>query len=206
MYDFVGIGLNRTLAVVNFKPGGTCMSPANLSIVAFLALIVWKFVFAGLQRRFLVRAIAPQQQRHHNVLEEALHISDPGGVAVIAGNRFENSSDGLDSLDRKDHAKTYLRRIVALTGATQMDDAYVLDVGQMRFHVRDRYVRRLRDLTDPGCAYEETCFYPVHISMPKAEEIATALLQLTNNPGLFDCWAAQSGAFKADGQAFSPAQ
>jgi hypothetical protein len=27
-----------------------------------------------------------------------------------------------------------------------------------------------------------------------------ALLQLTNNPGLFDRWAAQSGAFKADRQ------
>jgi hypothetical protein len=42
--------------------------------------------------------------------------------------------------------------------------------------------------------------------MPKAEEIATVLLQLTNNPGLFDRWAAQSGAFKADGQAFHHAQ
>jgi len=40
--------------------------------------------------------------------------------------------------------------------------------------------------------------------MPKAEEIATALLQLTNNPALFEKWAARSGAFKADGQAFSP--
>jgi hypothetical protein len=41
--------------------------------------------------------------------------------------------------------------------------------------------------------------------MPKSEHIATALLQLTNNPALFDKWAAQNGAFKADGQAFSPA-
>jgi len=44
----------------------------------------------------------------------------------------------------------------------------------------------------------------VHISMPKAEEIATALLQLTNNPALFDKWAVQNGlAFKADGQVFT---
>jgi hypothetical protein len=42
--------------------------------------------------------------------------------------------------------------------------------------------------------------------MPKSEHIATALLQLANNPALFDKWAAQSGAFKADGQAFSPAE
>jgi len=43
--------------------------------------------------------------------------------------------------------------------------------------------------------------------MPKAEEIATALLQLTNNPALFDKWAVQNGlAFKADGQVFSRAR
>jgi len=182
------------------------MSPPNLSMIAFLTLIVWRFVFAGLHRRPLVRAIAPQQQRHTNVLEQGLRILDPGGVAVIAGNRFENGSDGVYPITPKDRAKRYLRRIVALTGATQMGDAYVLDVGKMRFHVRDRYVRRLRDLTDPGCAYEETCFYPVHISMPKAEEIASALLQLTNNPTLFDKWAVQNGlAFKADGHVFTRA-
>ena len=87
-----------------------------------------------------------------------------------------------------------------------MGNSYVLDVGKTRFRVRHRYVSRLRDMTDPGCALEETCFYPAYKDMPKAEEIATALLQLMNNPTLFDRWAAQSGAFKADGQAFSPAQ
>jgi len=184
------------------------MSPPNLSMIAFLALMVWRFVFAGLRCRPWVRAIAPQQQRHNNVLlEEGLDISDPAGVAVIAGNRFENSSDDLDPFDRKDRAKRYLRRIVALTGATQTGNGYVLDVGTTRFHVRDRYVRRLRDITDPECAYEETCFYPVHKGMPKPEEIATALLQLTNNPALFDKWAVQNGlAFKADGQVFTHAQ
>jgi hypothetical protein len=127
-------------------------------------------------------------------------------VAVIAENQFENNSGGLHFLDRKDRAKAYLRRIAALTGATQTGSAYVLDVGKMRFRVRDRHVSRLRDITDPGCTLEETCFYPVHIGMPKAEEIATALLQLANNPALFERWAAQNGACKADGQAFSPTQ
>ncbi len=183
------------------------MSPANLSLIAFLALIVWRFAFTGLRRRPLVRAMAPQQQRHNNLLEEGLYISDPGSVAVIAGNRFENSWDLLDPIERKDRAETYLRRIAALTGATQVDDAYVLDVGKMRFYVRYRYVRRLRDMTDPEFAYEETCFYPVHKGTPKAEEIATALLQLTNNPALFDKWTVQNGlAFKADGQVFTRAQ
>jgi hypothetical protein len=182
------------------------MAPAIVSAIVFLVLIVWRFVFAGSHSGPLARAIAPQRQRHSNLLAEGLHISDLGTVAVIAENQFENNSGGLHFLDRKDRAKAYLRRIAALTGATQTGSAYVLDVGKMRFRVRDRHVSRLRDITDPGCALEETCFYPVHRGMPKAEEIATALLQLMNNPALFDRWAAQSGAYKADGQAFSPGQ
>jgi len=182
------------------------MAPAILCVIAFLALVVWRFVFVCPHRRPLVRAIAPRQQRHSNLLAEGLHILELGGAAVIAEGPLENSADDLDRLDRKDRAKRYLQRIAALTTATQVDDAYVLDLGKTRFHVGHRYVKRLRDTTDPECAYEETCFYPVHKGMPKAEEIATALLQLTNNPDLFDCWAAQSGAFKADGQAFRPTQ
>jgi hypothetical protein len=194
------------LAVVHFHHGGICMAPANLSMIAFLALIVWRFVFTGIRRRPWAREIASPQQQH-NALEQGLHILEQARVGVIANSRFENSSDDLDPFDQKDRAKAYLRHIVALTGATQMDDAYVLDVGKTRFHVRDRYVGRLRDLTDPKTAYEETCFYPVYKGMPNAEEIATALLQLTNNPALFDKWAIQNGlAFKADGQVFTRTQ
>jgi hypothetical protein len=182
------------------------MAPAILSVIACLVLVVWRFVFTGPHRRPLVRAIAPRQQRHSHLLAEGLRVAELGGAAVIADGPLQNSADDLDHLDRKDRAKRFLRRIAALTGARQMDDAYVLDVGEMRFHVGHRYVKRLRDTTDPECAFEETCFYPVHKGMPKAEEIATALLQLTSNPGLFDRWAAQSGAFKADGQAFRPTQ
>jgi hypothetical protein len=195
------------LAIAHFRHRGISMAPAILSMIAFLALMVWRFVFAGPHRWSLVRAIAPGQHRRNSVLEEGLHISDSGGVAVIADNRFENSLDGLDPLDRKDRAKRYLRRIVALTGATKMGNAYVLEVGKMRFQVGHRYVRRMRDMTDPGCAYEETCFYSAYEGMPKAEEIATALLQLTNNPALFDKWAVRNGqAIKADGQVFNHAQ
>ncbi len=192
---------------MHFKPGGMCMAPVNLFLIAFLALIVWRLAFGGLQRRPLARAIAPRQHRHNDLFEEVLHISDPGSVAVTAGNGFENSSDGLYLLGRKDRAKAYLRRIVALTGATQMGNDYILDVGTARFYVSYRYVRRLRDAADPKGAYEETCFYPVHKGMPKAEEIATALLQLANNPVLYDKWAVQNGMpFKADGQVFTRVQ
>jgi len=182
------------------------MAPAILFVIALLALVVRRFVFAGPHRGPFARAIVPRQQRHNHLLKEGFHIAELGGVAVIADNQFENNSGGVHLLDRKDRAKSYLRRIAALTGATQTGNTYVLDVGKMRFRVRDRYVSRLRDTTDLVCAVEETCFYLAHKGMPKAEEIATALLQLANNPALFDRWAAQSGASKADGQPFSPAQ
>jgi len=181
------------------------MVPATLSLLAFLALTVWEFVFAGLWHRRLVREIEAPQQRRNGFLELRLHIFDRADVGVLAGN-LENGSDGLDPVSRKYRAQSDLRRVVALTGATQMGSGYVLDVGTTRFEVRDRYVRRLRDLTDPKCSYEETCFYSAHEEMPKAEQIATALLQLRNNPALFDRWAGQSGAFKADGQVFTRAQ
>jgi hypothetical protein len=39
------------------------------------------------------------------------------------------------------------------------------------------------------------------------EETASVLLQLKNNPGLFDKWARRNGlAFKADGEVFTRAQ
>ena len=180
------------------------MVSTTLSLVAFFALIAWRFMFTGLRHKPLAREITAPRQQHTNPLEQGLHILDLVRVAVIPDCRFENSSDGVP-ITPKDRAKGYLRRIVALTGATQTDDAYVLEVGKIQFRVGYRYVRRLRDMTNPDCAYEETCFYPVHKGMPKAEEIATALLQLKNNPALFARWAAQSGACKADGQAFSPA-
>jgi len=172
----------------------------TFSLITFLVLIVWRFVFAGLQRGPLTRETAASRQRENNLLDRV-------GMAVIAGDRFENGSHGADDpFEGEDRAKTYLRRIVTLTGAKQMGNGYLLDVGTIRFHVRDRYVRRMRDVTDPKCAYEETCFYSTHKEMPKSEHIATALLQLKSKPALFDRWAAQRGAFKADGQAFSPEQ
>jgi len=156
------------------------MVPARVSLIALVALIVWRLVFTGL-RRPLAMEIATRNQPHNGFLEEQLH------------------------RHREDRAKTYLRRIVALTGATQMGHSYVLDVGTTRFTVRDRYVGRLRDATNPKCIYRETCFYSAHREIPKAEQIAAALLQLKNNPALFEKWVAQSGLmFKADGTSVQP--
>ena len=175
------------------------MVPVILALIVFLALIVWRFVFADLQRRPLTREMTALQQRENNLLNRV-------GVGVVAGDRFENGSQGVDPFERKDRAKTYLRRIVALTGSTQTGNDYVLDVGTTRFYVRDRYLRRLRDVRDPKCEYEESCFCLPYKIMPKAERIATALLQLRNNPALFDRWTAQIGAVKAAGPVFTWAQ
>ena len=182
------------------------MVPATLSFLAFLTLTVWGLVFAAVRSRRLAGEIDAPLQRHNGFLEWHFHILDRTVVGVVAGN-LENGLDGAGPVDRKYRAQSYLRRVVALTGATQINSGYVLDVGTTRFEVRDRWVRRLRDVTDPKCMYEETCFYSANKDMPKAEEIATAMLQLKNNPALFDAWAARNNVvFKADGQVFTHAQ
>ena len=84
-------------------------------MVAFFALIAWRFVFKGLRPRPLAREITAPRQQHTNALEQGLHILDPARVAVIPDYRFENGSDGVP-ITPKDRAKSYLHRIVALTG------------------------------------------------------------------------------------------
>jgi hypothetical protein len=96
-----------------------------------------------------------------------------------------------------------MRRIVALTGAKQIDNSYVLDVGKARFEVRDGNVKRIPDGADPRWARWETCFHSAHQDMPKAEQIATVLLLLKSNPLLFESWNTnREMAFRADGQMF----
>jgi hypothetical protein len=182
------------------------MAPAILSVITFLALFLWRFVFSGQQLRPVVRKAGVPRQQDHRCIEHGLHIFERAGVVMVSGSPFDHASADPGPAGRKDRPKTYLLRIVALTGATQMGNGYDLNVGTTRFHVRDRYVGRLRDVNNPKAAYEETCFYSAEKNIPKAEQIATALLQLKNNPALFDRWAAQTGAIKADGQAFSPAR
>ena len=182
------------------------MPDVMLLLVMFLALIVWRYAFPVLHWRNELRETSGPHPHHDDTLQRRFRILERACGGVFAENGFDTGSDEMCLSDRRGRAKTYLRRIVTLTGAKQMGNGYLLDVGTIRFHVRDRYVRRMRDVTDPKCAYEETCFYSTHKEMPKSEHIATALLQLKSKPALFDRWAAQRGAFKADGQAFSPEQ
>ena len=182
------------------------MMRVALSLIPFLAVILRRFVFTGMGREWLVGEVDALRTRQNGPIEMGLCILDPVDLTLVAGE-LENRADGAEPVDRKYRAKRYLRRIVALTDATQIGGGYTLRVGTTRFQVRDGYVRRMRDVTNPKCGYEETCFYPAYKEMPKAEQIATALLQLKSNPALFDGWAARNYvAFKADGQVFIRAQ
>ena len=94
-----------------------------------------------------------------------------------------------------ERAAEYLERIAWLTGAKLDDDGtYHLTVGRMRFRVDYKFV-----ISHCG---KSTCFSVVaYPDIPRAELIASALLQLKNNPRLFEKWRERQGdAFKANGQ------
>jgi len=170
------------------------MASSAVYLVAFLALIAWRLVCGALQRRLVVEECGTRRLREINFWRG-------DGIPAIAGEPFDSSRD-TGPCESKDRAQTYLGRIAALVGATQTGGTFVIDVGTTRFYVRDRRVKRLRDLVDPTCKFEETCFYVPTDDVPTAEQIATALLELKNNPALFDRWAALIGAVKADGELF----
>ena len=127
-------------------------------------------------------------------------------AGVCASTRGHSLGDKTVA-DAEDRAESYLSRIIELTGATQVGRHYcVLDVGNARFEVHDSYVSRApivagsTETAKPPAG--GTCFYIPNYCMPVPEKIATALLQLKNNPGLFDRWASQNGTFKPDGELF----
>lgn len=159
---------------------------------------------------------------HHNFMNQAiLSVLNPFlrrvwrlvktvCVEPTGANPIENSSDSVKAILRQERAKAYLRRIVALTAAVRIHDGYQIDIshvsGNMRIRVHDRFVSRLRDVTASRCKWEQTCFYSTNRDLPKEEQIAMVLLQLSNNPALFDKWAVERDvAFKADGQVFTSA-
>jgi hypothetical protein len=152
----------------------------------FLVLI-WGIVFVGSQRLFLGEIVLPQRPQHNRPVWGFF-------------NYFENNSP--DNV--RTQAQSYLRRVVAVTSATEAVDGYLLNVGTNTFHVGDRYIRRLRGGKYPKSRYVETCFFVPNQGLPRAELIATALLMLKNDPTLFDKWAVKDGeSFKADGQIFN---
>ena len=170
-------------------------------LVGIIALLRWKFMSMGLRRRSLAQMEAPEGQSNQAFTYE-LQTLGATRLSLFGGRPLADGSDAPRK-SKEQRAEAFLHRIMALTGAAKVDGAYILNVGNVQFQLRDRFIRRLQDPNDPKAPYEETCFYLVHNGMPKVEEIATALLHLSNNPALFDKWALQNGvAFKADGKIF----
>lgn len=173
-------------------------------LVGVIALLKWRLTLAGgLRRRDLAQAGTLRgRMRMNEVFSYSMHGFSPGGLSLFGANPLSGGTVS-PRITKEQRAEAFLRRILALTGATKVDGAYILNVGKVQFQLRDRFIRRLQNPKDPKSPYEETCFYLVHNGMPKVEEIASALLHLSNNPGLFDKWALQNGvAFKADGKVF----
>ena len=94
-------------------------------------------------------------------------------------------------------AAKYLKRIARLIGAEQVPGgSYWLRAGRRDFLVDPKFVQVI------SFSGKSTCF-SVAAEMPRAEVIASALLQLKNNPRLFKTWRKQPGyTFKANGKMF----
>ena len=95
-------------------------------------------------------------------------------------------------------AAKYLKRIAALTGAQKVDNGYLLTVGRSQLLLEHKF---LNVTSNPE---NSTCFYvPTNARLPEAEVIASALLQLKNNPKLVKKWRNWRGyIFKANGKMF----
>jgi hypothetical protein len=181
-----------------------CMVIAYLCLMMFLLLLTLRLVFHGLQWRPLARPIGAANEQNNTVVNQSLIDFRWSDTRAVAHNGLQDALTRVNTGSKKERAEGYLLRIVALTGAAPMGNGYILDVGATRFHVREGPVGQLGDLNDSKCTYKETCFYSPRRDMRKAEQIATALLQLARNPSLFGKWAAQDGLMiKADGKVFA---
>jgi hypothetical protein len=101
-----------------------------------------------------------------------------------------------------ERAAKHLKRVAALTGAAKIHgDSYWLKVGRRNFLVGYKFVRLV------SSRGRSTCFsVAADPDIPSEEVIASALLQLKNNPGLFKKWSKQQGyMFKANGKMFRDA-
>lgn len=177
------------------------MESAILTVIALLSFVMWRLVFTALPRTS-AGAIAGPRRENDNLARRRLRLWGLPGAEVIIESGWEPGFYRIGIAQAESRADMYLHRVIALTGATQKGNSYFLDVGTPRFQVWDKFIRRIEEASDPKGRYEETCFYSTFPGIPRAEQIAAALLQLRNNPGLFEKWAEKDRAFKADGQPF----
>ena len=171
-------------------------------LIGVIVRLRWRLVYAALRSGNVLR-LGVIKGRANPGRTNVLRVLGAENLPLFGVRRLNPDSAVASRISRERRAEAFLERILALTGARRVAGSYVLNVGKVQFQLRDRFIRRLQNPNDPNSPYEETCFYLVHNGMPKVEEIATALLHLSNNPALFDKWALQNGvAFKADGKVF----
>jgi hypothetical protein len=179
------------------------MIVAYLSLLSFLLFLMLTLVFLELRQKNLAGPTGGKGQAD-SVLDPSLRVLSRSDAGSLAYSALQNGWKRVSTSGKKERAENYLRRIIALTGAAPLGNGYVLDIGATRFHVRAGRVGQLRDLNDPDCPYKETCFYLPNKDMPRAEQVASALLQLANNPSLFEKWAVQDGLkIRPNGQVFA---
>ena len=164
-------------------------------LAGVLALLRWRLTLAGgLRRRDLAQAEARRGRiprvRLNGAFSFGLHGVAPGGLSLF-GDHPLGGGPVSPRVTKEQRAEAFLRRILALTGATKADGAYILNVGKIQFQLRDRFIRRLQNPQDPKSPYEETCFYLVHNGMPKVEEILPRFCICQTIPGCLT-----SGRFK----------
>jgi hypothetical protein len=102
-----------------------------------------------------------------------------------------------NSCTPSERAARYLKRVAALTGAKHVQgNSYILPVARKLFLVNCKFVRLL------SRRGKSTCFSLIgDLDTPRAEIVASVLLQLKNNPKLFKKWRKRPGCpFKANGK------
>src|SRR5260221_3330439 len=90
------------------------MLSTTLSLIAFFALIAWRFVFTSLRRRPLGSGIAAPQPQHNTFLRLVLNL-ERAGMPVITRDRLENGPAGGGAFHPKTNARNQPAPVAALT-------------------------------------------------------------------------------------------
>lgn len=95
------------------------------------------------------------------------------------------SHEEKEIIDAK--ADRNLAAVIKSTGAEYINGRCVLRVRGIQFHIRSEDIIRINEQNQ----YDQTCYQSM--PMPRAEKIASAILLLRRDPGLFDKWKNNHG-------------
>jgi len=150
------------------------MATRNSICDPFLAMVVWRFVLAGpTPLAFGSSNCSRQHRRRHHL--EGSSTAPTGRWAVIAGNRFENSSDESRPIDRKQLRQSYLPPRRRSHRRSRMGDGVR---SRCFWHTQipcaNGYIRRFESGRSQK-RIRRNVILSVQWTWPKAAEIATAL-------------------------------